>query len=379
MSKASPIQWTDDTVNPVMGCSALCELRPSPAQVGTCAQNFFKAQFPESDAAALKKIVGGLMGDHNATELYQLREVTVAGVIKAVDGNPRAAKEVKAIAKGLKDEFDKIFICYAHQQHMMRGTDITNPDKRTNPGYAAQFEILTKYPGRTAVAAAQSDLYQKPHKDKPWLNYLPRTIFVSDMSDALSKEIEFVYLETEIVDVAASKRGSQHIWLWLTKIPQRMAEFGRWLEKRGKKWPDNLVAMTTVTDQKTAVRVKHLKTVPARFKALSVEPLFEKVILPMDGIDWCIVGGQSGPQSQSFDLAWAESLVEQCKASGTAMFMKQLGAKPEAKGVKIELEDPHGGDWNEWPAHLRVRDVPAGFRSLRGEMASQASAAAPST
>jgi protein gp37 len=365
MSQNSPIQWTDDTVNPVMGCDAPCELRPSPGQVLSCAQGFFKNQFPQAKPKDIDELVRDRAGDHNATELYQLREEIAAVVIQAAEGKPRDPKEVKVMAKGLKDEFDKIFICYAHQQHLFRASDITNPDKRTNPGYASQFEILTKYPGRTAEAAARSNLYGKPHKDKPWLDLLPRTIFVSDMADALSEDIDFEYLEREIVDVAGSKRGSQHIWLWLTKMPKRMAELGRWLENRRKKWPENLVAMTSVTSSKTIVRAQQLKSVPARFKGLSVEPLWEDVTLPLEGIDWCIVGGQSGPGSRPFDLAWAESLLRQCKTSGTAFFVKQLGAESMANGKRIELRDEHGGDWNEWPAHLRIREMPRGFRSLR--------------
>jgi protein gp37 len=365
MSQNSPIQWTDDTVNPVMGCSAPCELRPSPGQVLTCAQNFFKKQFPEAKPKDIEKMVRDRAENHNATELYQLREDIVADVIEAVDGKPRVDEAVKIMAKALKDEFDRIFICYAHQQHLMRGSDITNPDKRTNPGYARQFEIVTEYPGRVADAAMKSDLCGTAHKKKPWLDFLPRMIFVSDMADALSERIDFSYLKKEIVDVAASTRGSQHIWLWLTKMPKRMAEFGQWLPSQGSRWPDNLVAMTSVTSTKTITRAHLLKAVPSRFKGLSVEPLWEDVTLPLEGIDWCIVGGQSGHGSKPFDLAWAENLIEQCKASGTAFFMKQLGAEPMADGKRIELPDAHGGEWAEWPAHLRIREMPRGFRSLR--------------
>jgi len=187
------------------------------------------------------------------------------------------------------------------------------------------------------------------------------------MGDAMSEEIDFEYLKTEIVDVAASARGSQHIWLWLTKVPKRMAEFGRWLPSQERTWPDNLVAMTSVTSRQTVVRAKQLKAVPSRFKGLSVEPLWGQVTLPLDGIDWCIVGGQSGEAPKPFDLAWAEDLRDQCKASKTAFFVKQLGGAPEANNKRIELNDEHGGDWNEWPVQLRIREMPRGFRSLRLE------------
>jgi protein gp37 len=217
-----------------------------------------------------------------------------------------------------------------------------------------------------AQAAMELSLLGKTRKDKPWLNYLPRLIFVSDMADALSEEIDFDFLKAEIVDVVASNAGRRHIWLWLTKMPRRMAEFARWLKnEKGVGWPPNLVAMTTVTSKKTEIRAKQLLDVPAKIRGLSIEPLWEEVTIPVEGIDWCIVGGQSGPSSKPFDLAWVKSLERQCKASGTALFVKQLGAKPVRLSGK--LKDKHGGDWNEWPREFRIREAPAGFRSLRLE------------
>jgi protein gp37 len=99
----------------------------------------------------------------------------------------------------------------------------------------------------------------------------------------------------------------------------------------------------------------------AKFKGLSVEPLWEKITLPLAGFDWVIVGGESGPYAEPFDLAWAYDLKEQCRKAGTALFLKQLGAKPIESGQPLKLKDPHGGDWNEWPEGLRIRQFPLGF------------------
>jgi protein gp37 len=89
------------------------------------------------------------------------------------------------------------------------------------------------------------------------------------------------------------------------------------------------------------------------------------VRLPLAGIDWCIVGGQSGAGSRAFDLNWIRSLQEQCRASGTAFFVKQLGALPVQDARPLELRNEHGGEWNEWPEEYRIREMPAGFRTLR--------------
>jgi protein gp37 len=362
MSQSTPIQWCDDSVNPVMGCSAPCELRPTPRQAREVVYEFFRNEFPQ--ASAMQALLEEHMEDHNATEIYQLRGEFVTAVLTALNEPPAKAKKIGA---GLKAKLDSIYICYAHQQHLMRGSDITNPDKRANSGYAPQFEQVTKFPIRTADAARWPDLFGTIRSEKPWLNYLPRVIFVSDMADALSVEIDFDNLRREIIDVAASDYGSRHLWLWLTKMPNRMADFGRWLLAQAIPWPDNVVAMTSVTSKKTVCRAEQLKAVPARFKGLSVEPLWGEVTVPLDGIDWCIGGGQSGEVARLFDLAWAEFSQAQCKQSGTAFFIKQLGAQPMWHGKPLELKDEHGGEWDEWPAPLRIREMPAGFRSLRIE------------
>lgn len=116
---------------------------------------------------------------------------------------------------------------------------------------------------------------------------------------------------------------------------------------------------------------------------LSAEPLIEDLgEIDLTGIDWVIVGGESGPNARWCDVDSVRSLVSQCKSAGVACFAKQLGAKPvfwnyddslqwpegvyfdspednEPDGPSVALlEDRKGGDWNEWPADLRVREFP---------------------
>lgn len=85
----------------------------------------------------------------------------------------------------------------------------------------------------------------------------------------------------------------------------------------------------------------------------------------MAALDWIVVGGESGPGARRFDIEWARSTVEQCKAAGVPVFVKQLGANPaplsiEAGSVveRLWLRDRKGGDIEEWPADLRVREWP---------------------
>lgn len=363
MSVSTPIQWTDDSVNPVMGCTAPCELRPTPALAREVGLKFFNTTFPGAASEQIKKLLDAVIDGKNATGIYQLRDETVDAIYNGL-GQPTG--NIAQLKKAYKAALDTVYVCYAHQQTMMRGSDVTNPYKRTNTGYPVQFEKVTKFPLRMAEAAMRPDLYGKVRTNKPWLDFLPRLFFVSDMADALSEEIDFDYLKQEIIDVVSSARGRQHVWLWLTKMPKRMAEFAVWLKREHHlNWPDNLVAMTSVTSNKTVVRATQLLKVPAKFRGLSVEPLWEDVTLPLDGIDWCIVGGQSGAGSKPFDVAWIKHLEAQCRKLGTAFFVKQLGAQPVSGTKSIQLKDPHGGDWNEWDVGLRIREMPAGFRNLR--------------
>lgn len=118
-------------------------------------------------------------------------------------------------------------------------------------------------------------------------------------------------------------------------------------------------------------------------------------------LDWVIVGGESGPRARPCDVSWVSSILDQCKASGTACFIKQLGAVPRVTGQRwrawpgqhnaaeydehqdewfAKLRDPKGGDPAEWPEYLRVREFPpvSSRRSDRRPAPEPAAAAAAS-
>lgn len=243
--------------------------------------------------------------------------------------------------------------CYSFRLHQSRG--------RGNPGYAADFDKPTMFPGRTMRAARARDLRGECRPRKPWLDGLPRLIFISDMGDALSKRIAFEYLYEEIVLVATSSAGARHEWLWLSKRPQRMAQFSAWLRRRGVAWPRNLWAGTSITTQSTASRALRLLAVGDEntIRFISVEPQREALAIPvLDRLDWVIQGGESGPNAHAFDLAWARELRDACAAAHVAYFLKQLGRQPTIAGKTLRLRDAHGGDWSEWPDDLRIRQFP---------------------
>ena len=95
--------------------------------------------------------------------------------------------------------------------------------------YPAPFEDVRPVAGRMTEAALWSSLRDLDRVEKPWLNGLPRLIFMSDMGDALSENISFEFLHREIISSVMTHRGRRHHWLWLTKRPERMAEFSNCL------------------------------------------------------------------------------------------------------------------------------------------------------
>lgn len=285
-----------------------------------------------------------------------------------------------------------------------------------NPGFSPTFETLTFHPGRMAKAAAWSDLTGKDRPDKPWLSGRPRHIFVSDMSDALSRAVPFDYLKSEIIDNVNSEKGRRHVYMWLTKQAPRMAEFSAWLKAQGIAWPVNLWPGTSVTRQATVSRVASLIRVGDELttRFVSAEPLLEDIDLTrwvhggvrpdvdvdIDGGVWpggrepysnscpirlVIVGGESGGGARPCNVRWIRSIVRQCRAAGVACFVKQMGSRIELPNDQARewgregdvlnwetddvhyqgeeqvarLEDPKGGNPSEWPEDLRVRQFPA--------------------
>jgi protein gp37 len=260
--------------------------------------------------------------------------------------------------------------CYAGQLHVLR---------KTHKGFSPDFLKPKLFPGRMAEAAKWSDLTGTLRSDKPWLDRLPRLIFVSDMGDALSEKdaidpnntaidggsIPFEFLKREIIDNARTLNGGRHQWLWLTKRPNRLSQFGNWFTKEHRlPMPLNVWVGTSITGQSALGRIAQLRKVgnANTIRFLSVEPLWEKISLAgrLDGISWVIVGGESsqGAKAQEFKLEWVIQLVEDCADAGVPLFIKQLGSFPTFESERLVLPDRHGGDWSHWPANLRIRKMP---------------------
>ena len=152
-----------------------------------------------------------------------------------------------------------------------------------------------------------------------------------------------------------------------------MAKFSAWLVEQGMAWPPNVWAGTSVTSQQTVGRARALLTVgdANTIRFLSVEPQLSAIdlgdVLPK--LNWVIQGGESGSRATPFDLAWARTMRDECRAAGVSYFLKQVGPDPyteDKHGCRAPLtrdgkalRDRHGGTWTEWPEDLRVRQMPS--------------------
>ncbi len=177
-------------------------------------------------------------------------------------------------------------------------------------------------------------------------------------------------------------------WLLLTKRPEVARDWlkGSLADSTGNvhagSWPwPNVWLGTSVEDQDAArKRIPILLDIPAAIHFLSCEPQLGPLdisdwlyfhhtrtnkVRPYGRIEWVITGGESGGGSRPYAVEWARSLIDQCKTARVACFVKQMGANVAplqvSNGSVIErlfLADKKGGNWDEWPADLRVREFP---------------------
>ena len=168
------------------------------------------------------------------------------------------------------------------------------------------------------------DLLDVPRK---WRQ--PRVVFVNSMSDLFHDDIPDEY----IARVFATMRDCpQHTFQVLTKRADRLTSLGQKLE-----WPKNVWMGVSVEDVRVISRIDGLRAVPAAIRFLSLEPLIGPLDrLPLRGIDWAIVGGESGPRARPMKREWVTSILRQCRTAGVAFFFKQWGGvRKDMTGRKL--------------------------------------------
>ena len=170
----------------------------------------------------------------------------------------------------------------------------------------------------------------------------PRLVFVNSMSDLFHDDIPLAYIQRVF---ATMRDCSHHTFQVLTKRSERLAEFAPYLA-----WPRNVWMGVSVEDAHVLHRIQDLQGVPAAVRFLSLEPLIGPLdALPLEGIHWAIVGGESGPKARPMHKEWVTSIFRQCRAARVPFFFKQWG------GVRKDLtgREFNGRKYNEMPATLQ--------------------------
>jgi len=167
----------------------------------------------------------------------------------------------------------------------------------------------------------------------------PLMIFLCSMSDFFHEDVPLDY-NLDIIRII--NKCTHHTFQILTKRSDRILK----ISQKIKRWPDNAWLGVTVETKDCKKRITHLKQVDCAIKFLSCEPLLEDLgELDLNGIDWVIVGGESGPGARPMHLKWATNLRDQCVSMGVPYFFKQWGGKNKKASGRI-LE---GKEWSQIP------------------------------
>lgn len=166
----------------------------------------------------------------------------------------------------------------------------------------------------------------------------PRTVFVNSMSDLFHARVPLDFVREVFAVIADTP---QHTYQVLTKRARRLRQVSGRLE-----WPANLWMGVSVESTKELARVDDLRRVPAAVRFLSCEPLLGPLDdLDVGGVDWVIVGGESGPRYRPVEEAWVTGVRDICLEAQVAFFFKQWGGRtPKASGRELQ-----GRTWDQMP------------------------------
>jgi protein gp37 len=165
-----------------------------------------------------------------------------------------------------------------------------------------------------------------------------RRIFVNSMSDLYHERVPHEFIREAF---AVMERADWHVFQILTKRAERLAEIAPLLP-----WPPNVWQGVSVENARYTSRIAFLRRVPAAVRFLSVEPLLGPIQdLPLDGIHWVIVGGESGPNHRLPNPQWVRDIRDQCRAARVPFFFKQWGGiTSRAEGRMLD-----GRTWDQFP------------------------------
>jgi len=167
----------------------------------------------------------------------------------------------------------------------------------------------------------------------------PQMIFVNSMSDLFHRDVplDFIRMVFNIMH-----RAPWHTFQILTKRSERLLELDEKFD-----WPTNIWMGVSVENQDYTFRINHLRQTSARIKFLSLEPLLGPIPdLDLHGIDWVILGGESGPGARPMAKDWVIGIRDQCLAARVPFFFKQWGGMNRKRAGRVL----QGRTWDEVPS-----------------------------
>jgi len=184
----------------------------------------------------------------------------------------------------------------------------------------------------------------------------PRQIFVNSMSDLFHKDIPLEFTQRVFLTM---EEADWHIYQVLTKRSSLLRDF---INRRypDKPAPNHIWLGVSVEDAQALTRIEHLRQANSSIRFLSLEPLLGGLgSLCLDGIDWVIVGGESGPGFRQMKIEWVREIRDQCIELGVPFFFKQWGGiRPKAGGNLLD-----GRIWQQYPSNIRSQDEDSSSRT----------------
>lgn len=227
--------------------------------------------------------------------------------------------------------------CYAERMAKRLAAIARSAQQRgVNPGRAANYLHVINRAGRwTGGVFLDEGAIEDPLH---WR--MPRTIFVNSMSDLFHEDVPLAFVQRVFETM---NRCPQHTFQVLTKRPHIPAAMSRDLT-----WTPNIWMGASVESAAVTYRIAELRRTGAHIKFLSVEPLLGPIPrLPLAGIDWVIVGGESGPGARPMQPAWVRQIRDRCVERGVRFFFKQWGGVNK----KRQGREFDGQIWDETPVH----------------------------
>ena len=208
--------------------------------------------------------------------------------------------------------------------------------------YAERMAIRLKAMGQPNYARGFKLTLHEDSLEIPLRWKKPQTIFVNSMSDLFHKDVPFEFIE-RVFDVM--HRAHWHRFQVLTKRSERLMELSPKLE-----WTSNIWMGVSVENSDYTFRIDHLRKTNAQIKFLSLEPLLGPLPkLNLKGINWVIVGGESGPGARPIEQEWVVDIRSQCQRVKVPFFFKQWGGVNKKKAGR----NLDGRTWDEMPVTPR--------------------------